>query len=105
MDSFLNMVVFDVWNGPDIARVLSQRVARILTLFFALEVFFSGVLLGDHDWGETSTHVFATANDIEPTGLITLRFGASPRKAAHRPQPDYSLCEGAACTSPHPGVG
>src|SRR5437588_1554710 len=25
MDSFLNMVVFDVWNGPDIARVLSQR--------------------------------------------------------------------------------
>jgi len=46
MDSFLNMVVFDVWNGPDIARVLSQRVARILTLFFALEVFFSGVLLG-----------------------------------------------------------
>jgi hypothetical protein len=55
MDSFFNVVVFNVWDGPEIARVLPQRIARILTRLFTLKVFSSGVLLGDPDCVNAAT--------------------------------------------------
>lgn len=45
MHCLFYMVVLNVRNHPNVARIFPQRIARILTCLFALVVFFSGIFL------------------------------------------------------------
>ena len=48
--SFFHMVVFNIWNVPDITGILAERIARVLAGFGSLEIFFAGVFLRDAHW-------------------------------------------------------
>jgi hypothetical protein len=57
VDGFLDMVVFDIWDGPNIPGIFAERIARILSGFRALKIFLPGVFLGDPDCVQVE-HVF-----------------------------------------------
>jgi hypothetical protein len=73
MDRLLDVVVFDVWDGPNVPGILSQGIAGILD----------------------------DPLQREAKSRVTTRFGPSSRKAARRPLPDCGAFARAAYNSPH----
>ena len=44
VNGFLDVIVFYIWKDPNVARILSQRIARKLSNFWPFEIFFAGIL-------------------------------------------------------------
>jgi hypothetical protein len=64
MNGLLDMVMFHVRDGPDIARVFPEWVARILPRLFAIEIFFPGILLRNPDCVEIIASVLHCESDV-----------------------------------------
>ena len=47
MVGLFDMVAFNIWNDPQVSRILAERVTRIVASLGAFEMFLARIFLGD----------------------------------------------------------
>src|SRR5438552_16380804 len=74
MDRLLDVIMFDVWDDPDVSGIFSQRVAGILAGLWSFEILLSWILLGNSDRVEIENVIVCFGepkNSFVPAGEST----------------------------------